>query len=130
MTLTTVPTDAVLGAEVTDIDLDGPIDADTAEEIRTALCEHGVLVFRGQEISPEAQVTLTRQLGVPEVHVLSKYSLPGIPEVFIMWDNRVTMHRALSNYGAGDVRYLLRTSVMGEAPVWRSARYRLANSSH
>ena len=296
MTLTTVPTDAALGAEVTDIDLDGPIDAATAEEIRMALCEHGVLVFRGQEISPEAQVALTRRLGEPEVHVLSKYSLPGMPEVFIvsnvrkngkpvgavnagqywhsdlsytaqptfasmlharqvppgrgetmfanmvrayetlppdarariegchavhdyalayetvfagnpdrtltqeqaskvppvehpivriqpetgrkalyvnpgftrrivemdenesretleflfdhatdpnnihvhhwhdgdfvMWDNRVTMHRALSNYGAEDVRYLLRTSVKGEAPVQRSARYRLATSSH
>lgn len=84
MTLTTVPTDAALGAEVTDIDLDGPIDADTTEEIRMALCEHGVLVFPGQGISPEAQVTLTRQLGEPEVHVLSNFSLPGMPEVFIV----------------------------------------------
>ena len=156
MTLTTVPTGAALGAEVTGIDLGGPIHSDTAEEIRMTLCRHGVLVFREQEISPEAQVALTRQLGEPEVHVLSSFSLPGIPEVFVvsnvrrngkpvgavnagqywhsdlfvMWDNRVTMHRALSNYGAEDVRHLLRTSVMGEVPVQGSARDRLATSSH
>ena len=296
MTLTTVPTGAALGAEVTGIDLGGPIHSDTAQEIRMTLCRHGVLVFREQEISPEAQVALTRQLGEPEVHVLSSFSLPGIPEVFVvsnvrrngkpvgavnagqywhsdlsytarptfasmlharqvpsgrgetmfadmvrawetlppdarariegcravhdyalayetvfagnpdrtltpeqasavppvehpvvrtqpetgrkalyvnpgftrrivemdenesretlaflfdhatdpdnihthhwhdgdfvMWDNRVTMHRALSNYGAEDVRHLLRTSVMGEVPVQGSARDRLATSSH
>ena len=296
MTLTTVPTGAALGAEVTGIDLGGPVHSDTAEEIRMTLCRHGVLVFREQEISPEAQVALTRQLGEPEVHVLSSFSLPGIPEVFVvsnvrrngkpvgavnagqywhsdlsytarptfasmlhakqvppgrgetmfadmvrawetlppdarariegcravhdyalayetvfagnpdrtltreqasavppvehpvvrtqpetgrkalyvnpgftrrivemdenesretlaflfdhatdpgnihthrwhdgdfvMWDNRVTMHRALSNYGAEDTRHLLRTSVKGEVPVQRSARDRLATSSH
>ena len=84
MTLTTVPASASLGAEATGIDLGGPIDSDTAEEIRVALCRHGVLVFREQEVSPEAQVALTRWLGEPEVHVLSDFSLPGMPEVFIV----------------------------------------------
>ena len=296
MTLTIVPADAALGAEAAGIDLGGPIDSDTAEEIGMALCRHGVLVFREQEISPEAQAALTRQLGEPEVHVLSDFSLPGMPEVFIvsnvrrngkpvgavnagqywhsdlsytarptfasmlhakrvpsgrgetmfadmvrawetlppesrrrlegchavhdyalayetvfagnpdrtltpeqarkvppvehpvvriqpetgrealyvnpgftrrivemdedesretlarlfdhatdpgnvhvhhwqdgdfvMWDNRVTMHRALSNYGDEDVRHLLRTSVTGEVPVRRSDRSRVAVSSH
>ena len=36
---------------------------------------------------------------------------------FVMWDNRVTMHRALSNYAAQDVRHMLRTSVTGENPA-------------
>lgn len=36
---------------------------------------------------------------------------------FVMWDNRVTMHRALSNYAAQDVRHMLRTSVTGEIPA-------------
>ena len=84
MTLTIVPVGAVLGAEAAGIDLGGPIDPDIAEEIGMALCRHGVLVFREQEISPEAQVALTRQLGEPEVHVLSDFSLPGMPEVFIV----------------------------------------------
>ena len=296
MTLTIVPAGAALEAEAAGIDLGGPIDSDAAEEIGMALCRHGVLVFREQEISPEAQAALTRQLGEPEIHVLSDFSLPGMPEVFIvsnvrrngkpvgavnagqywhsdlsytarptfasmlhakrvpsgrgetmfadmvrawetlppesrtrlegchavhdyalayetvfagnpdrtltpeqarkvppvehpvvrvqpetgrealyvnpgftrrivemdedesretlarlfdhatdpgnvhvhrwqdgdfvMWDNRVTMHRALSNYGDEDVRHLLRTSVTGEVPVRRSDRSRVAVSSH
>ena len=78
------PQDAPIGAEVTGVDLAHPGDASVANEIRTALCEHAVLVFPTQELSPEAQVWLTRQLGEPEVHVLSDFTLPGRPEVFIV----------------------------------------------
>ena len=84
MTLTVKLRDAPIGAEVTGVDLAGPIDAVVADEIRTMLCEHAVLAFRDQEMSPRAQVSLTRQLGEPEVHVLSDFTLPGMPEVFIV----------------------------------------------
>ena len=84
MTLTIKPLDAPIGAEVTGVNLAHPLDAGVADEIRTALCEHAVFVFPDQELSPEAQVWLTRQLGEPEVHVLSDFTLPGRPEVFIV----------------------------------------------
>ena len=84
MTFTITPKDAALGAEVTGIDLGTPVDAEAVSEIRAALCGHSVLVFPGQEMSPEAQVALTRQLGEPEVNVLSDYSLPNVPEIFIV----------------------------------------------
>ena len=84
MTLNIAPKDAALGAEVTGVDLGKPVSAETAGRIRTALCEHGVLTFPGQEMSPQAQVALTRQLGEPEVHVLSEFTLPDMPEVFIV----------------------------------------------
>ena len=63
MTLTINPQDAPIGAEVTGVDLAHPVDASVADEIRTALCEYAVLMFPTQELSPEAQVWLTRQLG-------------------------------------------------------------------
>jgi taurine dioxygenase len=84
MALTLTPKDAALGAEVTNVDRGGPVSADTTEQIRMALCEHGVLTFPGQEMSTEAQVALTRHLGEPEVHVLSDFTLRGLPEVFIV----------------------------------------------
>ena len=84
MTLTIRPGNVPIGAEVTGVDLGSPVDVGVADEIRMALCEHAVLVFPDQEMSPEAQVTLTRQLGEPEVHVLSDFTLPGMPEVFIV----------------------------------------------
>ena len=84
MTFTITPRDAALGAEVTDVDLGRSVSAETAEQIWMALCEHGVLTFPGQEMSAEAQVALTRHLGEPEVHVLSDFTLPDLPEVFIV----------------------------------------------
>ena len=84
MTLTIRLQDAPIGAEVTGVDLSGSVDSVVAAEIRAVLCEHAVLVFRDQAMSPEAQVSLTRQLGEPEVHVLSDFTLPGMPEVFIV----------------------------------------------
>lgn len=81
MTVLVSPQDAPIGAEVTGVDLADPVDA---AEIRAALCEHAVLVFRDLDLSPEAQVSLTRRLGEPEVHVLSDFTLPGMPEVFVV----------------------------------------------
>ena len=84
MTLTIKSQDAPIGAEVIGADLARPVDTGVADEIRMTLCRHAVLVFRDQEMSPEAQVALTRQLGEPEVHVLSEFTLLGKPEVFIV----------------------------------------------
>ncbi len=76
--------DAPIGAEATGVDLGRPVDAGIANEIGARLCEHAVLVFRDQDMSPEAQVALTRQLGEPETHVLADFALPGMPEVFVV----------------------------------------------
>ena len=84
MTLAIKLQDAPIGAEATGVDLGRPVDAGTANEIGARLCEHAVLVFRDQEMSPEAQVALTHQLGEPETHVLADFTLPGMPEVFIV----------------------------------------------
>ena len=84
MTLAVELQDAPIGAEVTGVDLGRPVAAGVAGEIGARLREHAVLVFRDQRMSPEAQVALTRQLGEPEVHVLDDFTLPGMPEVFVV----------------------------------------------
>lgn len=84
MTLAVELQNAPIGAEVTGVDLGRPVAAGVAGEIGARLREHAVLVFRDQRMSPEAQVALTRQLGEPEVHVLDDFTLPGMPEVFVV----------------------------------------------
>ena len=84
MTLIIAPTGAALGAVVTGIDLGSPVKDAIAAEIRMALCQHGVLAFPNQRMTPESQVALTRQVGEPEVHVLSDFAIPNMPEVFIV----------------------------------------------
>ncbi|MBH61989.1 MAG: taurine dioxygenase [Alphaproteobacteria bacterium] len=84
MTLVIAPTDAALGAVATGIDLGRSVEDAVAAEVRMALCQHGVLAFPDQDMAPQAQVALTRQLGEPEAHVLSDFALEDMPEVFIV----------------------------------------------
>lgn len=35
----------------------------------------------------------------------------------VMWDNRATMHQAVTDYGPDDPRYMHRTTIAGQAPV-------------
>lgn len=56
---------APLGAEVSGIDLREPLRPGQAEAILDAWHRHQVLVFRGQELPPQAQVDFTARLGEP-----------------------------------------------------------------
>ena len=52
--------------------------------IDDAFVEHSVLVFRGQDLSPDAQLAFSRRFGPPERHVLTSFALPGHPDVFVV----------------------------------------------
>ncbi|SMF73449.1 taurine dioxygenase [Tistlia consotensis] len=51
------------GAEVSGLDLSEPLSADDADRLRGALDRYRLLVFRGQELTPEAQVRFARSFG-------------------------------------------------------------------
>ena len=57
--------DREIGAEVRDVDLREPLTAADVDEIRAALFEHLVLVFRDQGISAADQVRVARARGDP-----------------------------------------------------------------
>lgn len=54
---------AVVGAEVSGVDLRKPLDAAAKKTIDEALIQYGVLFFREQDISPEEQLGFARQMG-------------------------------------------------------------------
>ncbi len=56
-----------IAAEVTGVDLRSPTDVDTTERLQQALCEHGVLVFRNQEISDDQHVAFSAGFGTVEM---------------------------------------------------------------
>lgn len=66
-----------LGAYVSGLDLSKPQSEAVHEELATALWDHHVLFFRGQDMSRDAQVALARHFGQPEAHEIfasdSKY---------------------------------------------------------
>ena len=67
MTLTIRKLEEHIGAEVQGVDITSPIDAETFEQLRDALCEYGVLVFHNQEITNEQHVTFSEGFGPLEM---------------------------------------------------------------
>ena len=73
-----------LGAEVRGIDLRQQQDADTIASVRRAWLEHQVLVFPGQDITPEQQLRFSACFAPLEEYPLVHYRLPGYPEIFLL----------------------------------------------
>lgn len=81
MALEVRPLDNV-GVEVSGFDINGTISADTAEELRTIWLEHGIVLFRGQDIDPGKQIEFSRIFGELEMHPLAATTSREFPELF------------------------------------------------
>ena len=64
MPLDVVPLSKALGAEVRGVDLRQPLERSAVDAIRDAWQKHIVLLFRDQDLSPEAQIAFTERFGV------------------------------------------------------------------
>jgi len=67
----------LIGAEVSGVDLCGPVPEAVARDIRQALLGHGVIFFRGQPIDYQQHLALARLFGEPHVEGF----LPDTPEI-------------------------------------------------
>ena len=73
------------GAEVLGVDVATGLDAETAEAIRTALDEHGVIVLQDQNVTPEQQVAFTHLFGEPDINFNAlRFGIDGSPEIYII----------------------------------------------
>jgi taurine dioxygenase len=104
MSLDVIPTCAVLGAEIRGVDLSRALDGATFAAIEHAFCEHGVIFFRDQHITPPQQVGFTRRFGEIEFNIFGeRWSVPGSPEIVVVSniteDNRpIGVRRAGENW--------------------------------
>lgn len=57
------PLTATVGAEIVGVDLRQPLDSGTVRSIESALLEHGVIFFRGQDIDAAQQKRFARHFG-------------------------------------------------------------------
>ncbi len=78
------PLTPVVGAECQGIDISQPVSDETIADIKNALAEYGVLLFRDQDITPEQQIDFSRKFGQLDIHVLDQFLLPGHPEIYII----------------------------------------------
>lgn len=80
-TLNVEPTTALIGAEVTGIDLREPLEPGIVAQLREALLEHKVLFFRNQDIDDVQQIRFTRYFGgVTPAHPITN-GLAHLPEI-------------------------------------------------
>ncbi len=76
--------DAPLGHEIQGVDIaKGLSDADF-RAIEEAYDRYGVIIIRGQKLSPQQQVEFSRRFGPLDRYVLDKYNMKDWPEVFIV----------------------------------------------
>lgn len=75
-------------AEVTDVDLARPLDDATFAEIRKAHLEHGVVVFRDQELTPAQHIAFSARFGPLQVHPMMQFNLEGAPEILMVSSDR------------------------------------------
>lgn len=94
----------VIGAEMTGIDLAGPIGDNLYNEIIQAWNDaNGVLILRDQNITPEQHIAFSARFGELEKlegHTVAKYLLPGHPEIYRV-SNKVIDGMPQGRKGAG-----------------------------
>jgi alpha-ketoglutarate-dependent sulfate ester dioxygenase len=76
------PSAGYIGAEISGVDLRGPLGADTISAIRAALLKHKVIFFRDQQVGHEEQVVFARRFGkVTPAHPHEDEPPEGFPEL-------------------------------------------------
>jgi taurine dioxygenase len=98
------PLAPTFGAEVLGIDLTKPMSDATFASIEAALWEHGVLLFRGQTITPGDQVAFSRRFGDLEIHSAVDYLHPEHPEVVVI-GNLVVEGKPRAMFARGDEQW-------------------------
>jgi len=74
---------ANLGAEIRGVDLKETLDVEAHKTIHDGLMDHGILIFRDQDITPAQHIAFGKQFGELTIHPFSP-SLPDTPELIIL----------------------------------------------
>ena len=83
MSLAVRPVTAVVGAEISGVDLRRPLDDGARDSILAALVEYGVLFFRDQDVTSEQHLDFARQMGQISIPpFVPKYGTN--PEMFVL----------------------------------------------
>ena len=99
------PLSGALGAELSGVDLAGPLDEELVAAIKQAFHEHLVLVFRGQELTPADQLAFTRLFGPVEPHPLApRRGIEGHPEVLV-FENKEGTPGARNDFWHSDISF-------------------------
>jgi taurine dioxygenase len=82
--MTIRPLGSSFGAEILGFDIGGGGTAEEVALLKQALLDHGLLVFREQEITPPQHIAFSRHFGELEEHVQTRFLLKNHPEIFVV----------------------------------------------
>jgi taurine dioxygenase len=74
-------------AEVVGADL-ARLSEEEFGQIKKAHLEHGVLVFRDQDLTPQEHIAFSRRFGPLQVHPMMQFNLEGAPEILMVSSDR------------------------------------------
>ncbi len=77
------PMGPVIGAEIHGVDLGSKLSKTTFDQIEKALLDHLVIVFRGQDITPEQHLEFGRHFGEVYCPAMSAFP-PEHPEIMLL----------------------------------------------
>jgi taurine dioxygenase len=104
------PSDTMIGAEISKIDLTKPLDRSVFDTVAAAFDCYSVIVFRGQDLTPEQHIAFSRRFGPLQINVRSEFNKPGYPEIFtvsnILVDGKPIGSRDAGRYWHSDLCYL------------------------
>jgi taurine dioxygenase len=103
------PIQANFGAEVTDIDLSQLPDKAAFEALYDAWLAHSFLVFHGQHMTPEQQISFSRLFGELDVHIFKKALHPEHPEIYRLsnvMEAGKQMGKGSTQYWHSDLSYM------------------------
>jgi len=73
-----------VGVEISGFDITCPIDDALADELVSLWNEHAILLFRGQDVTPQSQIAFSRVFGELEMHPLAATTSAEYPELFTL----------------------------------------------
>jgi taurine dioxygenase len=73
-----------VGAEVSGFDINAAMTPELQAELKALWYEHGILLFRGQDVTPEKQIEFSRIFGPLEMHPLATTTSLEYPELFVL----------------------------------------------
>ena len=100
MTLSVKPLQHI-GVEVSGLDITQPWSDALESELRELWYEHGMLLFRDQEITPEHQIRFSRIFGPLALHPLKTKTSEQYPELFVL-ENGDEKDKSMAAYYHGE----------------------------
>ena len=92
-----------------------PLPGDLVKRLHQALGEHGILLFRDANLTPEQHIAFSRQFGPLESHVVGEFNLANHPEIFVVSnvreEGRLKAAVYAGQYWHSDLSYMKKPSM-------------------